>query len=129
MKYYLLAFKRIADFKGRSRRKEFWLFYAFNLGLFFIYTIIFILFFRKSGQILAILLIIHLLVILFISIPLSIRRLHDIGKSGFYMFIHLIPFLGTFAFFMMMITKGEEIKNKYGLNPKTTYTEIDDIGV
>lgn len=58
-----------------------------------------------------------MLVILGLLVPtlaVSVRRLHDIGKGGGWIFINLIPVIGSIWFLILMIKKGESITNRFG---------------
>ena len=58
------------------------------------------------------------LVISFIPLfTASIRRLHDCNKSGIYLFLGLIPFIGSFIVLFMLIPEGTKRKNRFGKNP------------
>ncbi|WP_303318075.1 DUF805 domain-containing protein [Flavivirga abyssicola] len=131
MKWYLkVLINNYATFSGRARRKEFWMFFLFNLiiifGLSFLLGLIsdFI-----DNEILPIILGIYFLGILIPYIALAVRRLHDSGKSGGYIFVYFIPFIGGIWFLILMATEGDKGPNQYGPDPKSpNFDEIDDIG-
>lgn len=60
------------------------------------------------------------LAVLVPSLAVSVRRLHDVGKSGWYHLILLIPIAGWIWFFVLMVTEGDSGDNSYGPDPKTT---------
>lgn len=60
----------------------------------------------------------YLLAILIPSIAVGVRRLHDIGKSGWFMFIVLIPIVGGIWLLVLYCTDSEPGENEYGPNPK-----------
>ena len=101
-----LFFTRYADFSGRSRRSEYW--WA-NLAMAIIGAI--------AGAILGDLAFIWSLAILVPSIAISIRRLHDIGKSGWWYLIGLIPLVGSIILIVWCCTDSKE-DNQWGPNPK-----------
>ena len=112
MEWYISVLKKYADFSGRSRRKEYWMFFLINiiigivLGL--LATIL------KTG----ILSTIYSLAVLIPGIAVCIRRLHDIGKSGWWWFIVLIPLVGPIWLLVLVCTEGNNGNNQYGSNPK-----------
>lgn len=53
------------------------------------------------------------------SIAVAVRRLHDIGKSGAWFFISLIPYIGTIWLLVLLCLEGEEGENQYGADPKS----------
>ena len=123
MKYYLQALKNYSNFKGRARRKEYWMF-----NLIYIIILIFATFldnvivatFETAGTNLGygwfylIVGLVHLLP----SLSLLVRRLHDVGKSGWFYFIILIPVVGFIWIFILSIKEGEMGNNFYGSDPK-----------
>ncbi len=104
--YYTDALKKYAQFKGRANRAEFWYFVLFN----FIIGVILGFIGGKNGF----LRIIYSLLVLIPSLALGARRLHDIGKSGWWQLIALIPFLGGIWLIVLLAQKGDEGPNGYG---------------
>ena len=101
-----LFFVRYADFKGRSRRSEYW--WA-SLSLAVIGAIV--------GAILGNLSFIWSLAVLVPGIAINVRRLHDIGKSGWYYLIGLIPLVGGIIL-LVWCCKDSVEDNEWGPNPK-----------
>jgi uncharacterized membrane protein YhaH (DUF805 family) len=62
------------------------------------------------------------------GIAVAVRRLHDVGKSGWWYFIVLIPIIGAIWLLILFFTEGEKGKNQYGADPKGNNDEIDSIG-
>ena len=119
MNWYIQALKRFADFKGRSRRKEYWMFALFNV-IFSIattlldYAFVINSFIYYMG-------IFSMLYGLFVFIPLlavSVRRLHDTGKTGWMLLIAIIPILGALWLLALFATEGTRGMNMYGPDPK-----------
>jgi uncharacterized membrane protein YhaH (DUF805 family) len=113
--------KKYADFSGRARRKEYWMFALFTA----IFEIIAILFDNALGNTTedlgyGLILSLYLLAIILPGLAVSVRRLHDVGKSGWWMFIGSIPFIGGIWLFILTVTDSQPGLNKYGENPKTT---------
>ena len=112
MNWYFKCLQHYVDFSGRARRKEFWMFYLFN-----------IVFVAVAGFIDGILGIrlLAFLYPLFIFLPglaVTVRRLHDIGKSGWMCLINLIPIIGTIWLLILLCTDSQYGSNKWGDNPK-----------
>jgi len=107
--YYLMVFRKYAVFKGIASRPEYWYFVLFNLIISIILSIINSI---LNNDILGTL---YSLVILIPSIAVSVRRLHDIGKSGWMMLILLIPLIGFIWFIVLMARPSKKGENKYNL--------------
>ncbi len=119
MNWYLKVLKQYADFNGRVRRKEYWMFVLFYIIFAFTAMIldnIFGIAIKGVGYGP-----IYLLYCLFLFIPsfaVSVRRLHDIGKSGWMILIALIPVIGAIWLLVLMCIDSNPKENKYGANPK-----------
>jgi uncharacterized membrane protein YhaH (DUF805 family) len=112
MEWYLKVVKNYVGFQGRARRKEYWMFFLFNLiiGL----VIGFVEGLLNLSQVLSTL---YSLAILLPSLAVGVRRLHDTGRSGLWLLIGLIPLIGLIVLLVFFCedSKGE---NQYGPNPK-----------
>ena len=129
MEWYLKVMRQFADFNGRARRQEFWMFILFNLIFAFVAMIldnILGIAFEQIGY--GPIYAIYALVTLIPSLAVAVRRLHDVGKSGWMYFIVLIPIIGAIWFLVLMCTDGESGSNSYGPNPKDTAAELNQIG-
>jgi uncharacterized membrane protein YhaH (DUF805 family) len=120
MNWYLKVLKEhYSDFKGRARREEYWMFVLFN----FIFSFVIIFIFIGIGiaidvPALAGLGYLYYLAVLIPSIAVVVRRLHDVGKSGWYYFVSLIPLVGFIWLLVLLCTDSENGPNKWGENPK-----------
>lgn len=110
MNWYLKALKQYADFSGRARRKEYWMFFLFNM--IFSYGTVFLAF-ALDVPALMFLTIIYVFATLIPGIAVGVRRMHDIGKSGWYI---LIPYYNLY----LVCCNGQLEGNQYGPNPKKT---------
>lgn len=120
MNWYLKVLKEhYADFKGRARREEYWMFVLFNIIVSFVIVLVFagIGIATEVPEIIG-LSYIYYLAILIPSIAVVVRRLHDAGKSGWYYFISLIPIVGFIWLLVLLCTDSENGPNKWGDNPK-----------
>jgi uncharacterized membrane protein YhaH (DUF805 family) len=114
------AFKKYAVFRGRSRRKEYWYFVLFTLIISVALSIVDVLIgtWYPSSSI-GLLSGIFSLAILIPSIAVSVRRLHDIGRTGWWVLIGLVPIIGPIVLIVFAIMDSESGGNQYGANPKT----------
>jgi len=125
MNWYLKVLKQYADFNGRARRTEFWMFVLINLAIYFILGLIFTIFsalFRNNivvlNVIFSLIYSIYSLAVLIPSFAVSVRRLHDVGKSGWMLLIGIIPVIGWIWLFVLMVSDSQPGENEYGINPK-----------
>jgi uncharacterized membrane protein YhaH (DUF805 family) len=123
MAWYLLAWQRATDFSGRSRRKEYWMFHLFTfvvaMAIGLVALVIGLLFDANDGMIILTGgLGIYSIVIIVPSLSVLVRRLHDIGKSGWWYFISLVPIIGGIILFVFTVLDSEPDRNEYGPNPK-----------
>jgi uncharacterized membrane protein YhaH (DUF805 family) len=130
MEWMILPYKRYADFSGRSRRREFWMF-----TLFYSLVLVAMLFAfvaasgpfndaagtADSGAVSAtfvIALLVFWLGSLIPGLAVQVRRFHDQGNSGWLVLLNLIPYLGSFIVLILMCIDGTRGDNSYGPDPK-----------
>lgn len=104
--------QKYADFNGRAGRPEYWWFYLFNVLLCIAASLVSQFAGESLGQILALVIGLGLLLP---GLAVSVRRLHDTNRSGWWILIALIPVLGWVWLFVLMLLKGDEGANNYGL--------------
>ncbi len=107
------VFRQYAKFSGRARRKEYWYFCLFNFIVIVALGIIEVLINAED-----ILTSIFAIAIFLPGLALSVRRLHDIGKSGWWYLICLIPFVGGIILFVWACFDSKKEENQYGPSPK-----------
>ncbi len=112
MDYYIGVLKKYAVFTGRARRAEYWYFILFNIIASVLLT--FLDEVLGSGWLSTI----YGLAVLVPSLAVGVRRMHDIGKSGWWLFINIIPFVGWIWFIVLVVTDSQTGDNQYGPNPK-----------
>lgn len=121
MNWYLKVLKQYFDFNGRARRKEYWMFVLFNmiigvvLGFF---DGLLGLQIGSGAQAVGVIGLIYSLAVLIPGIAVCVRRLHDIGKSGWMILIAFIPIVGGIWLLVLMCKDGDPGNNEYGPNPK-----------
>lgn len=119
MNWYLAALKKYADFSGRARRKEYWFFALFN----FLITLALIFVDVSIGGLspeagLGMFSGLYSLGVLIPSIAVTVRRLHDSDKTGWWILIGLIPLIGAIVMLVFMVIDGTPGNNSYGSDPK-----------
>ena len=119
MNWYLKVLKNYVGFSGRARRKEYWMFTLFSV-IFAVAAMILdnVLGLASKdigyGPIYAV----YALALILPSIAVAARRLHDIGKSGWWQLIGIIPLIGAIVLIVWLVREGEHGDNAYGPDPK-----------
>ena len=120
MEWYLKVLKQhYADFGGRARRQEYWMFVIINMVIGFLIMI-------GSGAAayatgigsIGTLSLLYQLAVLVPGLAVSVRRMHDIGKSGWLLLLGLIPLIGVLILLYFMVLDSQPGNNEYGPNPK-----------
>lgn len=111
MEHFINAFTNYANFSGRARRKEYWMFYL-------IYIVIYIGLSVVDGFLGTIwLTTIFSLVMLVPGLSYAARRLHDTGRSGWWQLIILVPLIGLIVL-IVFLAQDSHPENEYGISPK-----------
>ncbi len=125
MDWMLMPLRRYADFSGRSRRKEYWM---FQLLMLLVYMPLGILMGigaaigsdNGSGALFYLALVAMLLLMLAVFIPglaVQVRRFHDQDKSGWFVLFNLVPYVGGFVVLVFMCLRGTPGPNRFGDDP------------
>ena len=123
MSWYFGALKKYATFSGRARRKEYWMFLLVNVFVLIIAQVLDN-FLGTSLKIQGMKIgygyisLVYSLLVIIPGLALVIRRLHDVDKSGAWIFITLIPLIGSIWLLVLMCTAGTAGTNRYGSDPK-----------
>lgn len=119
MKWYLKVLKNYVNFSGRARRTEYWMFVLFNL-IFMVAAIILdnVLGLTVDGVPYGLFYFLYAFAMLLPSLAVVVRRLHDTGKSGWMIFISIIPFIGSIWLLVLLCLDSDAGENEYGPNPK-----------
>jgi uncharacterized membrane protein YhaH (DUF805 family) len=133
MNWYLAVLKNYAGFSGRARRKEYWMFTLFNFIFLIIAMIIDNVVNTTVGELpYGLFYSLYAIAVLIPGLAVAVRRLHDVGKSGWMILIALIPIIGAIWLLVLMVTDSNPGDNEYGVNPKDIQTnkllEIKSIG-
>ena len=119
MNWYLKVLKQYADFSGRARRQEYWMFALFNMIFGFIAIILDnVLGIAMEGVGYGPIYILYVLAVFIPGLAVAVRRLHDVGKSGWMLLIALIPLVGAIWILVLFFTDSQKESNKWGQNPK-----------
>ncbi len=119
MNWYLQALKQYAVFKGRARRKEYWFFALFNLIVSVVLTVVDYMTGSLDPELgVGLLSGIYSLAILIPSLAVTVRRLHDTDRTGWWVLIAFIPFIGAIVLLVFMLLDSKPGDNQYGPNPK-----------
>lgn len=119
MNWYIQVLKKYAVFTGRARRKEYWFFVLINILIVFFLAFIdntLGTFRAESG--IGLFSGIYSLAVFLPGLGVSIRRLHDSNRSGWWMLVSFIPLIGFIVLFIFMLLGGTPGDNQYGANPK-----------
>jgi uncharacterized membrane protein YhaH (DUF805 family) len=119
MNWYIEVLKKYAVFGGRARRKEYWYFVLFNIIVSIFLAVIDVVtgsFSEEAG--IGLLGGIYALAVLVPGIAVSIRRLHDTDRTGWWLLIGLIPLIGAIVLLVFMVQDGHPGENQYGPDPK-----------
>tara|TARA_B110000908_G_C10089365_1_gene373286 strand:+ start:382 stop:768 length:387 start_codon:yes stop_codon:yes gene_type:complete len=111
MKWYFGVFKKYAVFSGRARRKEYWMFTVVNLGVVFVLSALTPLLDFPVGTV-------YILAVFIPMLAVTVRRLHDTGRSAWWLLISLIPLIGYIVLLIFAVLNGKNEENDYGENPK-----------
>ena len=101
-----IVLTKYADFTGRARRSEYWWFALAS------FVVSFLLSFSDLLQAL------WSLAVLIPTIAVGVRRMHDTGRSGWFLLVGLIPIIGWILVIVWLATEGDPSSNEYGPSPK-----------
>jgi uncharacterized membrane protein YhaH (DUF805 family) len=119
MNWYLEVLKKYAVFNGRARRKEYWMFLLFNILISIVLGIVDVtLGLMVADGAIGMLGLIYGLAVLLPGIGVAIRRLHDTNRSGWWLLIAFIPFIGVIVLLVFMVLPGTVGSNDHGPDPK-----------
>jgi len=127
MNWYMEVLRKFAQFDGRARRQEYWMFALFNILIYFALAlvggVIGALFARGSDNpAIAIIFMapawLYIVAMIVPSLAVTVRRLHDTGRSGWWILIGLVPFVGGIILLVFYCTDSQPGPNEFGPNPK-----------
>ncbi|MFP8967310.1 DUF805 domain-containing protein [Pokkaliibacter sp. CJK22405] len=112
MEWYLSGWRQYANFSGRARRQEYWMFTLINLIAFFVCGVI------DSILTMGLLSMVYGLAVILPGLAMIVRRLHDTGRSGWWFLVSFIPAIGGIILFIFLVLDSQPGANEYGENPK-----------
>ncbi len=115
MNWFVGALQKYATFSGRARRQEFWMFMLFYV-IFAVAAVVLDSILKTafiSG--------LYSVALLVPYLAVAVRRLHDIDKSAAWIFISLVPIIGSIWFLILLATEGTRGSNNYGEDPKGSF--------
>ena len=120
MNWYLEALKKYAVFQGRARRKEYWYFTLFNTIIYFLLNILdmAVLFELTMELGFALFTMTYGVAVILPTLAVAVRRLHDTGRSGWWLLIGLVPVVGAIVLIVFFVQDSEPGENQFGKNPK-----------
>jgi len=122
MNWYLDAWKNYFTFTGRSRRKAYWMFVLFNIIAVILANVIDNVLglseqsgYGPVGGL-------YTLAVFIPGLALAVRRLHDTGRTGWWMLISFLPLIGIIVLIIFFVQDSQPGSNQYGPNPKEAPT-------
>lgn len=109
MEWYISVLKQYVAFGGRSHRREFWMFLLIHIII--VLVLGFVWEFLSS---------VYSLAVLLPALGVAVRRLHDSGKSGWWLLLGFLPVVGTIILLVLMALEGDRGPNRYGPPPQDT---------
>lgn len=118
MDWYLRVLRNYVTFSGRARRREYWMFVLISMLIGVALTFV-----ETGGKMpradqYTLLPTLYYLAVFLPGLAVAVRRLHDTGRSGWWLLIGIIPFVGSLVLLVFMCLDSEA-ENEYGPNPKT----------
>ncbi|WP_205323556.1 DUF805 domain-containing protein [Glycomyces sp. YM15] len=115
MNWYINVIKNYVGFSGRARRTEYWMFVLFNAIIMFALYLPFLI---TREPALTALYAVYALAVFLPALAVTVRRLHDIDKSGWWYLISFVPLAGPIILIVLTATAGKPGPNQYGPDPK-----------
>ncbi len=126
MRWMMMPLRRYAEFSGRSRRREFWMWVLFQILLYAAFVAAFaatieLMDNRDEWTVIIPLSLLYALLLLGFVVPalaVTVRRLHDTDRSGFNLLWNFVPFVGAIVLLIFYLSGGTRGPNRYGPDPK-----------
>ncbi len=120
MEMMIAPLKKYADFQGRARRAEYWMFVVFQILVYIAVAIVGMIVSGGDTNSTAASALMGLvsLGLLIPSIAVTVRRLHDTNRTGWWIFISLIPVIGGLWLLVLTVLDGTPATNRFGPDPK-----------
>lgn len=125
MQWYLTVLKKYFEFSGRARRAEYWYFTLFNVIFSIVLGVIDAVIAAGNTSDIGVLGGLYSLALFIPSLAVAVRRLHDTGRSGWWMLMIFIPLIGVIVLLVFMVMDGEASDNEYGPDPKADASVVE----
>ena len=119
--YKSVLTEKFAQFSGRARRAEYWWFVVVNAVVIALLALLVVIFASISdalGVVAWLAYGVYALAVLIPALAVAVRRLHDTGKSGWWLLIALVPLVGVIVLLVFYFTDSVPGENQYGASPK-----------
>lgn len=130
MNWYLKCFRQYADFEGRARRKEFWMYSLFNFAIYAVLMLIAATFYINGypSMMMAVggLASLYSLATLVPSLAVTFRRIHDTGRHGYMFSVGFIPIVGLIWLLILLCQDSQSDSNNWGKNPKEEDLKVNE---
>ncbi|SER93414.1 DUF805 domain-containing protein [Salisediminibacterium halotolerans] len=113
MNWYIHVLRNFSNFHSRARRTEYWMFVLINFLILLVLNVI-----ESALDLPTVLSSLYSLIVFLPSLAVAVRRLHDTGRSGWWILINLVPFIGQIVFLIFVIIDSEQQENRWGPVPK-----------
>ena len=110
--WYLAVLKNYVGFSGRARRQEYWMYFLFNVIAIVVLAVV------DAVVGTSLLVLLYELAVLLPTLAVTVRRLHDTNRSGWWILLGIIPLIGTIILIVFNASDGTPGENQYGPNPK-----------
>lgn len=121
MQWYLMAFRKYAQISGRSRRAEYWTFVLVNLLVTIGLMVVAGMFGDAPSAGGGLLYLAYAVATIVPGFTVSVRRLHDTGRSGWWLLVGIVPLVGSILLLVWLAQDGQPGDNEFGGNPKSAY--------
>jgi uncharacterized membrane protein YhaH (DUF805 family) len=118
MDWYLGVLKKYAQFEGRARRKEYWMFVLINFLIAIVLGVVDNALGLVGSSGIGMLGGLYALAVLVPGIAVGVRRLHDTGRSGWWLLIGFVPLIGAIVLLVFLVGAGNAGPNAHGDDPK-----------
>lgn len=119
MNWYIKVIKQYAVFTGRARRQEYWWFTLFNIIAYLIASMLDGMLGTYNLEVgIGFVSGVYTLFILLPSLGVSVRRLHDTDRSGWWILLAFVPIIGPLVILVFMLLDGNQGDNRFGPDPK-----------
>lgn len=118
MQWYLKVLRNYAVFQGRAQRKEYWMFFLVNFLIAVALGVLDTMFGTMGETGYGVLSGLYSLAVFVPGIAVSVRRLHDTGRTGWWLLVGFVPVIGALVLLYFLVLDSDEGSNEYGPNPK-----------